>query len=393
MSNWEGEPLDDIMNHGFFRIANPGPLHAPIQNFTIRRNEKLELELETHCPEDAKSNAIQYSSGTVRVNTDAVELINPGGIKARAVGVQPLRVETSINYKSGERGLREKSRIFHYVEAAIRDNLDPAYTIEWFDNLGVRDFIWPNTINYNKNIAETRIIGNDNGVALTSTDNEHSFGQGCVGFSVTDAQLYLCGSSESNPRKGSKLGCIVYVGTPDEDTRRKVRDAVSYALNTYLVYLGNTVYSADWQTISFRSVGAYSIGRRVFDLPVLPPAPLGPRFQHEITVPALSRLVNGIYAQYDALKFGSLSWAYWHALCATTHISGIHFGALIEALQRNYVQAHPESFQSKLVPNGAKWRCLSREIKEAISRVNIPDADKAILIRKVSNLNQMPRAC
>jgi hypothetical protein len=144
--------------------------------------------------------------------------------------------------------------------------------------------------------------------------------------------------------------------------------------------------------ISFRSVNAYSIGKRVFDLPVLPPAPLGPRFQHEITAPAISRLVNGIYAQYDTLKFGSLSWAYWHALCATTHISGVHFGALIEALQRNYVQAHPDSFHSKLVPDRAKWRCLSREIRKAISRVNLADVDKAILIRKVASINQMPRS-
>src|SRR6202163_4783348 len=67
-----------------------------------------------------------------------------------------------------------------------------------------------------------------------------------------------------------------------------------------------------------------------FDLPVLPPSPLGPTYQHELTAPALSRIVNGIYAQYDALNFRSLAWAYWHALCSTTHISGVHYGALIE---------------------------------------------------------------
>jgi hypothetical protein len=157
-----------------------------------------------------------------------------------------------------------------------------------------------------------------------------------------------------------------------------------------LVYLGNTVYSADWQTISFHSVSAYSIGKRVFDLPVLPPraawSALSARDHRASHITVGQRHLRAV----RCFKFGSLSWAYWHALCATTHISGVHFGALIEALQRNYVQAHPESFQSKLVPNERQWRCLSLEVQEAISRVNLGDVDKAILIRKVGSLNQMP---
>lgn len=392
MSNWDGESFDGIINHGHFGITDPGPLHVPIRSFSIQRNEQLELVLETHCSEDAKSTLIEHPAGTVRINTDAIELTNIGGIKARAVGVQPLHVGTSINYQTGDRGLREEARILHYIESSIRDDIEPAYTIEWLDNLGARDYIWPDIIKDNKDITETRIIGRDRSVSLSSTDEERSFGQGCVGFSVAGVQLYLCASCKSNPRDGSRLGCIVYFGNPDEDTRRKIRDAISYALNVYLVYLGNTVYSADWHTIYFRSVSAYSIGRRVFDLPVLPPAPLGPSYQHEMTASALARMVNGIYAHYDTLKFGSLSWAYWHSLCATTHISGVHFGALIEALQRNYVKAHRESFKSKLVPDAAMWRRLSREIQEAISRVDVGAADKEILVKKAGNLNQMPRS-
>ena len=80
MSNWDSESFDAIINHGHFSIRQPGPLHIPIQSFVIRRNEKLELVLETHCPENAKSNAIEHPSGTVRINTDAIELTNIGGV-------------------------------------------------------------------------------------------------------------------------------------------------------------------------------------------------------------------------------------------------------------------------------------------------------------------------
>jgi hypothetical protein len=167
-------------------------------------------------------------------------------------------------------------------------------------------------------------------------------------------------------------------------------------LGIYLVYLGNTSYSHDWQTIYINAVSAYSIGRRVFDLPVLPPAPLGSRSQHEgleeITSQALGRMVNGIYSQYDSLRFGSLSWAYWHALCATMHIAAAHFGAAIEALQRNYVKAHHESFKTALVSERAAWRSFSCEIRQAINKLTIPDEDKQILLDRIGNLNETPRS-
>lgn len=398
MSNWGGESLDRIINHGHFSITDPGPLHAPIKRFSIRRNERLELVLETHCPDDATSNLVEHPAGTVRRVTDTIELTSLGGTKARAVGVQPLNENTSINYRTGDRGLRETSQIYQYVEASIRDDVQPAYTIEWLDNLGARDFIWPDIIKDNEDVVRTRIIGRGGDLTLKSTEEDRSFGRGCVGLVVGGHQLYLCCSCQSRPSDGSRLGCIIYVGTPDDDTRRKIRDAISYALNVCLIYLGYTVYDADWETTYFRSVSAYGIGRRVFDLPVLPPCPLGPVYQreldapqHELSAPVLSRIINGIYAQYDALNFRSLAWAYWHALCSTTHISGVHYGALIERLQRRYVQAHQERFQSQLVPDTAKWRSLSKEIKEAISRVEMPDRDKEILIGKIGNLNQMPR--
>ncbi len=39
-----------ILNKGFFEITDPGPLHQPIRSFSIRRDEKLHLILETEAP-------------------------------------------------------------------------------------------------------------------------------------------------------------------------------------------------------------------------------------------------------------------------------------------------------------------------------------------------------
>jgi len=391
MSSWKSESFHDIINQGHFRITDPGPLHAPINTFAVRRDEHLRLILETHCPDDAKSPAIEYPSGMIRINTDAIELTNIAGTKARMVGVQPVNARTSSNYETGAHGLKETSRI-DYIEATVRDDLGPRYTIEWLDNVGGH-FVWPDSYKDETGTTEARTVSGEEGrLILIGAGDKNSFTRSCVRFVVAGIELYLCASWAPPSEIWKRPGCIIYVGTPDDDIRRKIRTALSYTLGMYLVYLGCTVFSDDWHTVYFKSISAYSIGRRVFDLVVLPPAPLGPKYQHEITSQAIGRMVNSIYSQYDDLQFGTLSWIYWHALCATTQTSPADFGSAIEALQRNYVKTHPDSFKTKLVPDTEMWRTLSSEVRQAISKLNVPEGDRKILLQKAGSLNDMPRS-
>ena len=43
-----------LLNQGLFRFIDPGPLHAPIHKFSIRRSDQLTLILETEAPPDAE---------------------------------------------------------------------------------------------------------------------------------------------------------------------------------------------------------------------------------------------------------------------------------------------------------------------------------------------------
>jgi hypothetical protein len=175
-------------------------------------------------------------------------------------------------------------------------------------------------------------------------------------------------------------GCIVYVGTPDDLFRKKVRTAVSFALNVYLVELGSTLYDKDWNPTSLKARSAYSIDGKVLDLPILPPAPLGGRWQHEIDRVPFTRLVNTIFHNYEARDFGNLiiSWAYWHALCATPHIAAAHFGAAIEMLIRRYAAMKPGQFPQKIIDDGNVWKAFRAKVDELISRLEIPEEKKTV---------------
>jgi hypothetical protein len=133
--------------------------------------------------------------------------------------------------------------------------------------------------------------------------------------------------------------------------------------NIYLVDLGSAVYSKDWEIISFKSRSAYSIDRKVLDLVVLPPAPMGARWQHEIDRVPFTRLVNTVFHSYEALDFGNLSWAYWHALCAKPHIASVHFGAAIELLLRQYAATKPDQFPRGIIADRAIWKRLMVQVQ------------------------------
>jgi hypothetical protein len=213
----------------------------------------------------------------------------------------------------------------------------------------------------------------------------------CVRFNVAGMQVYLCAKWQEKSEGRRKPGCLVYLGTPDETTRAKVRDALSFSLGMYLVCLGSVTFSENWEIVSYKSVSAYSIDGRVFDLPVLPPAPFGGRFQHEIVPAALTRMVGSIDSAYDVLNFRSLSWAYWHARCATVHIAPVHFGAAIEALQPQHIDAHADHFRTKVLEDRDVWGQLSKAIGDAIDGLQIPPSDKQLLVNGIGGLNRLPQ--
>jgi hypothetical protein len=113
---WEHEFALSFVNDGHFRVTDPGPLHAPVLDFSVRRNEDLELIIETQASTDSKSTATKHPSGTARITTESVGLENVGGMKVKLTGVIPFGVRTSTNFKTGQSQLIEEAQI-HELEA------------------------------------------------------------------------------------------------------------------------------------------------------------------------------------------------------------------------------------------------------------------------------------
>jgi hypothetical protein len=388
MTSWENESFE-LLNHVRFRFIDPGPLHAPIHKFSVRRDDRLNLILETEAPPDAESAAVEYPSGTVRINRDQAKLAYIAGVEAVLTGLQPL---TPMPRYDGNDviALKQVAHV-HELKVTLGDLGSAAYTIEWLENLPASPFIWPDSVDTVTETTTTRRIAlSDEGITLASCNRRQSVTSNAAKLTVAGQTLYVCAPDREGPDAELKPGCIVYVGTPDDLTRKKIRTALSFALGMYLTELGHTLYDQGWHVISATSLSAYNLAKRIFDPAPMPLAPLGNRgFQHDLGRAELTRMVSALVAVHEALDLGNLSWAYWHACAATVHIAPAHFGAAIEALLRAFEKSHPGKITTKILDT-ALYKKLQGAIASVIADAQVPEDSKHALSENLGGINRVP---
>jgi hypothetical protein len=235
MTGWDHEFAVPFINEGHFRVTAPGPLRAPVLDFSLRRDKALDLILETRVSPDAKSAAPERPSGTVRIATECASLENIGGVKVRLKGVVPYRVRTSTNYGTGQDEHVEEAKI-HAFEAVVRSDVDVRYTIDWLENLPTRPFVWPDSVETKIETATTRKYGSgDDGITLFGKDTGHSSSRTVAKIVVAGTDVYVCALRRREHDDLVKPGCIIYAGTPDDEFRKRVRTAVSFSAFTWSI--------------------------------------------------------------------------------------------------------------------------------------------------------------
>ena len=179
-----------IINNGQFRVVEPGPLHAPIHKFSLHRNEKLTLILETDADPKATSTDVSPPPGTVRFNTERTRLVNSVGVEAELVGI--------ISYSVREAGtapldytLKESAQV-HFATVTPGDTATAAYTIDWLQNLPASPFVWPDPITTTTTTTKSQIIGliADGGLTISSDNEQFS-------LSYTAAKLTVSGVTKA----------------------------------------------------------------------------------------------------------------------------------------------------------------------------------------------------
>lgn len=385
MGIWEWESFEDIICSSRFQVIDSGPLYGPITNFSIKRNQKLKLVFSSFSAGDSVAPEVEWVSGTVRTNLDSVEFKDYFGCTARAVGVTPVDHRASHNYITNDSSTRQESTV-NYVEANF-PNAIVDFKIDWVLNMG-DGIMWPHS---EKQEVENvkRVWWGVDGFEVSSKDTRGRNSNSCFCFSVAGMDIVVGRSQESN-EDGQKRGYILYKGDIDDDVRSKIRGCLSFALGSYLVYLGTASFSKSGQLGYLKSLSAYSIGGRVFEIGGLAPAPLGFTYERELNPEVASRMINALYESYDKFNLQYLFWQYWHAQCAPYHIAAVHFGAAIESLQKRYMDVCEKLSLGSIMSKG-NWRKLYAGLKGVVESGGFDSGECDLLIQQLGNLNRAPQ--
>ena len=392
MTDWQWERFERYTHSGVFSVTDAGPLLSPIRTFKISRNSKLGLVLETLVVGEAQaSSAPVHQNGTVRLTTETVEFAGNGGIHCTAHGVLPFSTSETHNAELVKE-TTQKAQV-HSLTARLRNDVPPAYTIDWLGNLNRGVYVWRgSSISEKRETVDTLTLGNGAGAIELSARPlpMPNMNFSALEMVIAGVRLFLCDCAPEVPEGIERPGYIFYVGNPTDEVRTQIRQVLSFCLGNYLVYLGSTMLSEKSEIVSFTAMSPPSVGR-VSEIPVLPPAFLGNGNALIAEQKIVARVANAVYAHYNELRFNSFSWAYWHAMCAPVHMAAGHFGAAIEALQNAYMKAHPAKLDKTLITDKAKWAPLKEAFLKAIAEAGLESAVSAILTNKVtSNLNQTP---
>jgi hypothetical protein len=379
--DWKNQAIE-MLNEPNWRVVDPGPLHHPVLKFTIRRDERFALFIETEAVKGATCTASEVPSGTVRINTDKVELAHMFGSKSTLSGLNTVRLHPDAD------PVRERSRI-HELTLTLPNAGPAAYTIEWLENLPSH-YIWPDQVT---RATETKTgISFGDGDFTISHSHDGGGSGGAAILTIAGYKLYICAPCPVEEAATPRSGFIAYDGLPDDNTRKKIRTALSFAFGVYLVEIGHTIFDKDWLVVAATARTAYSLGNRASELPMQPLVWLTDRnFQFDISRTKLTRMVERFFSMYDELDLGNLSWAYWHACIVPPHIAPAHFGSAIEALQRSYGKANHRKIRTRILADG-QWDQLLRDITAVIQTAPISEEDKAAVAEKIrSNANSAPK--
>jgi hypothetical protein len=373
---------------GAFAVTDVGPLHGPITKFNIRRNQGLHLVIETSSPSGSTSNAVPGKLGRVWISEEEVRFAAVyGGVSAVARGVIPRSAEKSLVDSESAEGTHETATA-HSVRWQRESADSPVYLIEWIENMPTH-FIWPDTEQVERSQSVTRTLSSSKGSVILSRADGSGSGshRSCAHLIFGEVEIFV-GIARVTPDNVLKPGFILYKGVHSEEERRKIRDCLSFCLGTYLIYLGNTAFDLAWQPVSAEVFSAHALVSEASRLTGLQPMPLGDKWQYQIDDKRLTPLLASLCQKYDQFNLKHVFWGYWHALAAPVHMTAVHFGAIIESLQKAVFAANESKGHRKIVSDDIAWQPVLKALLSVIAASELSGQEKDLLERKAPSLNQ-----
>lgn len=383
MNFWDWENIQDIFENIQGSFVRNNVLPKNISRFSLERTDEQHLLLTTISPSNFlhDKNPSERSLGEVFVNDNVVQIESPHA-SGTLEGLTPTNTQTTFDHTANKYKIHRLTLIF-------KSTNETTYSFDWIANIP-ENYIWPNGYDEKTNtVTEREIIGSPS-VKLRTESKNNTMSYTSARLRIGDVDLIVGKSSNTKALARISPGYILYLGNPDSEKRKKIRDSISFALGTSLVYLGNSSFDAEYRCKAVEAISPHTVSGRAWDIHSLPPAPITANRSNMIDRGELENLANSFFSNADQYDLQQIQWRIWYARVAPYYMAPAYYGALIETLQAKFTE-NPENKISSTIIDKASYRKVSRFLKRYLTKQKLDSSTTKIFDNKISNGNSAPQ--
>ncbi|MGU1062627.1 hypothetical protein ACSEPQ_07130 [Pseudomonas aeruginosa] len=385
MNIWEWEKLEESLEELFLSIENSAILPENISSFSLKRNEEHKLVLTTHSVTGRKPEEIIL--GRVYKNENKVSLQSPRG-EGLLRGVSHLRTET--DYLDHSSAATKTTYEIQSIEFKNKTERITTYTIDYIANLPGH-FIWPNGYTDEITHTNTRSYMGNPSVDLRTIESKKHHVRDCLRLRIDEIEIVI-GRSKTGRNGVERPGYILYTGQTDITYRRKIQDCLSYAFGTPLVHFGHSSHCKDGHITELAAISPNTVNGRAWSIPSTPPAPItdGRGSTNILNEALFQRVVKGLFDNIESYNLDRLPWRLWHADTSPYFMRPAYYGALVEGLQKKYIQDTKNKISSTIIEK-CEYRKIRPTLLKLLNKQGLDQKSKDLLLDKINSGNTAPQ--
>lgn len=385
MTYWEWDPFESLLNFSSMQLEEGDPLPKGIHSFWIERSENYKITLIVKSPVTHDQQKPRYKPGEYFVNDTKAKLSSPH-INGLLTGLSISQVQKDL-INSGPDG-----QTTHYnvdsVDLSFQTDREATYLIDHIAN--IPNYIWPSSVQEDVRIETSRVYSGEQPLTFKKTDQKVNLDRSCLRMKIGGLEIIL-GAIKKTKINCEGPGYILYLGNPSDTARRQIRDSISFAFGKPLIYFSHSILDNEGDLIGTRAVSPMTFEGRAWAMTNYPPAPIT-----DSTIPSMlceekiERIANSFLSNLSKFNLESLPWRLWYADSAPYFMRAAYYGALIEGLQKDYLENNKGSVSRTIIDKNS-YKAARKPIERYIRNLALDETSRAIFINKLNEGNIAPQ--
>ncbi|WP_174492913.1 hypothetical protein [Acinetobacter sp. Marseille-Q1623] len=271
--------------------------------------------------------------------------------------------------------------IFIVDEIAFEDSheqIGAEYLIEFVDNLKV-NAIFPHSMEWEEEHKRIYKLDGEDHELINNLVNQKYCSRNAIKFIIEEDEVSIVKSNDKYK------AVIIYKKDVELVKREKIRKIISFILGCPLIFYGYTFLNKYMTPTSSYIKNINDNERNQLGINFQLPTPLSLYALNIIEPNFFQNLIQEFYVKYEEYDLGNIFFTYWIAVNSNSITAAVHYGALIEKLQANYMKINNVSY-SKILDNSI-FKKIRKQLEAQFDDLELADEHKKIFLNKIGNMN------